>query len=147
MPAAGQGQVRGYDDDYPRAAQKHVQDAEVLLGQHRFDGAGYLAGYVVECVLKALIQVETPDVPKKHDLNALSREALDFAGLPGSRTARYVRQPELTRLPYGAPGWHETLRYARPGTIAGEHAAEWVKEARRLYEEVVVRMRLDGVIK
>ncbi|MDW8396565.1 MAG: HEPN domain-containing protein, partial [Anaerolineae bacterium] len=42
-------------DDYPRAALKHLEDAEALLKAHRYDGAGYHAGYVVECALKTLL--------------------------------------------------------------------------------------------
>lgn len=39
-------------DDYPEAALKHLQDADALVRGRRFDGAAYLAGYVVECALK-----------------------------------------------------------------------------------------------
>ena len=42
-------------DDYPDAAQKHLVDADLLFQAGRFDGAGYLTGYVVECVLKTYI--------------------------------------------------------------------------------------------
>ena len=37
-------------DDYPEAAGKHIEDADLLLQAQRFDGAGYLTGYVVECL-------------------------------------------------------------------------------------------------
>ena len=47
-------------DDYPEAALKHLLDADTLLKGRRFDGAAYLSGYVVECALKTLIQVESP---------------------------------------------------------------------------------------
>ena len=40
-------------DDFPGAASKHTLDSEVLLAAHSFDGAGYLAGYAVECTIKA----------------------------------------------------------------------------------------------
>ena len=33
-------------DDYPEAARKHLQDADVLFKSRRFDGAAYLAGCV-----------------------------------------------------------------------------------------------------
>jgi hypothetical protein len=45
-------------DDFPGAASKHVLDGEALLAANRFDGAGYLAGYAVECTTKTLVQVE-----------------------------------------------------------------------------------------
>ncbi len=45
-------------DDYPGAASKHVLDGEALLAAGRFDGAGYLAGYAVECAITTVAQVE-----------------------------------------------------------------------------------------
>ncbi|HSN99090.1 MAG TPA: hypothetical protein VLS89_12425 [Candidatus Nanopelagicales bacterium] len=44
-------------DDYPAAAAKHLDDARALLDAQRLDGAGYLAGYVVECSLRTVIMV------------------------------------------------------------------------------------------
>ena len=46
-------------DDYPEAASKHLEDATVLFAGTHADGAAYLAGYVVECALKTLIQAQT----------------------------------------------------------------------------------------
>lgn len=80
-------------DDHPDAAGKHLDDASVLLSAGRADGAAYLAGYVVECALKSLILVGAGR-PWGHDLNALGREALRLAALPGARSARYI--PRMT---------------------------------------------------
>ena len=44
-------------DDHPEAAGKHLSDASTLLTASRLDGAAYLAGYVVECSLKAVMLV------------------------------------------------------------------------------------------
>jgi HEPN domain-containing protein len=79
-------------DNYPRAASKHVLDSEALLAANRFDGAGYLAGYAVECTIKTLIQVQDKPL-QTHDLGALSRQALDLKALPGGRTATYITHP------------------------------------------------------
>jgi HEPN domain-containing protein len=38
-----------------RVAQQRLLDAQLLLGHGRTTGAVYLAGYAVECILKALI--------------------------------------------------------------------------------------------
>src|SRR5205085_11884417 len=40
---------------YYRAAKQRFEDAQLLLGAGRTTGAVYLAGYTVECVMKALI--------------------------------------------------------------------------------------------
>jgi len=135
-------------DDYPAATGKHLHDARVLLLSRRFDGAGYLAGYAVECVLKTLIWVEGHRVVRTHNLSDLSSTASVLASLPTQRTARYVKDAAVTTLKYGFPtGWEEKLRYTAPETISEVLATRWVQEAARLYTEVIVAMRLDGVIK
>ena len=68
-------------DDYPGAASKHLLDSEALLAASRFDGAGYLAGYAVECTIKTVIQVEKKP-PHDHDLGRLSRDALLLKPFP-----------------------------------------------------------------
>jgi len=134
-------------DNYPKAAEKHLDDARVLLTRGRFDGAGYLAGYSVECVLKTLIEVEHKGVPQIHDLSKLSLKASQLAAQQAQRTARYIKTPDVTSLQYGRPGgWEETLRYSPPGTVSQADAGAWVAEAERLHREVIVQMRLDGVI-
>lgn len=45
-------------DDFPAAAAKNLDDANALLAASRTDGAGYLAGYVRECSLKAVIVLD-----------------------------------------------------------------------------------------
>lgn len=130
-------------DDFPGAASKHVEDSEALLAVSRFDGAGYLAGYAVECTIKTVAQVEGKGL-RGHDLGKLSREALRLAALPG-RTARYLTHPSITTLAYGdPPGWMETIRYQAAGFVSEKDALAWVAEARRLHDEVIVQMRLNG---
>jgi hypothetical protein len=134
-------------DNYPEAAGKHAEDCQVLLSASRFDGAGYLAGYAVECVLKTLIQAEGAfPRPLRHHLDRLSQEAIRLAGLPSQRTMKYVTHPSVTTLTYGMPtGWEEKLRYEAPGIVSEATANAWVGEAQRLYREVIVAMKLDGV--
>jgi hypothetical protein len=84
----------------------------------------------------------------KHRLNDLSAEALRLAALPGSKTARYLTNPVLTTLHYGNPpaGWKEYLRYFPVATIPTVTAEQWVKEAERLYIEVIGELKKDGEI-
>lgn len=97
--------------------------------------------------MKTLIQVEAGRVPWIHDLGELSSRAVRLASVPKPRTARYVKSPVVTALKYGFPGgWEENLRYTAPGTISETLATEWFQEARRLHAEVIVPMKLDGVI-
>ena len=43
--------------DYASAAARHWEDAISLTQASRFDNSAYLAGYVVECSLKSLIEI------------------------------------------------------------------------------------------
>lgn len=140
------GGVKIVADNFPEAVKKHVFDSEALLSANRYDGAGYLAGYAVECTLKTLIWVETGGGVRDHNLNNLSSRALLLHSLPAQRTASYVKGSIITSLLYGSTGWRETLRYEAEGTVSGTDSKAWVSEARRLYDEIIVPMKLDGVI-
>ena len=134
-------------DNYPEAARKHVLDSEALLSASRYDGAGYLAGYAVECTLKTLIWVETGKGARDtHDLNILSSRALQLAGLPTQKTAAYAKGPMITSLPYGPAGWRETLRYEAEGTVTRADCEARVSEVRRLHDAVIIPMKFDGVL-
>lgn len=140
------GESRIVADNYPEAVRKHVVDSEALLQVNRYDGAGYLAGYAVECTLKTLIWVESGSGGGGHNLNALSTRALQLHGLPGQKTASYVKQAGITTLLYGPAGWRESLRYEPEGAVPQADSIAWVTEARRLHDEIIIPMKLDGVI-
>jgi hypothetical protein len=134
-------------DNYPEAASKHATDCRILHAKGRFDGAGYLAGYAVECVLKTLIWVESWPRISDHNLLRLSNEAMRLASLPTQKTAKYVTRPGVTMLKYKGPdGWRESLRYEAAGVVSETNAKAWVDEAQRLHKEVIVAMKLDGII-
>ena len=135
-------------DDYPEAARKHLDDARALLNAGRYDGAGYHAGYVIECALKTLLLVgHGRRQLRGHDLGALSQQAavLTVAGRPW--TARYIPNPP-PRLAYATPphGWKETMRYRAPGDLTQMQAKGWLNESERVYRATIVAMRKDGVI-
>ena len=44
-------------ESFSQAAGRHLQDAKILCEQERWDNAVYLAGYVVECSFKVLIEI------------------------------------------------------------------------------------------
>lgn len=139
--------ARGDREDYPEAAAKHLDDAEILLANGRHDNSAYLAGYVVECALKTLIRIEQVQT-WDHDLDRLSRRAEELAALPGARSARYspVRTPGHAIYDYLGGGWHEALRYCASGTFGQEEARSWLEEAEKVFAHVIVPLRLDGVI-
>jgi hypothetical protein len=74
-------------DDYPAAARKHLLDAGALVAAGRFDGAGYLAGYAVECSLRTIVMVGA-----YARRAALPHGDLRMALAPGSQTLKRYRR-------------------------------------------------------
>jgi hypothetical protein len=137
---------RSNGDDYPDAARKNLDDAQALLGAGRYDGAGYHAGYVVECALKTLLQKEA-QFSTKHNLRELSQKVVGLATAGNPGTARYIPNP-LPTLSYADPplGWKETMRYRSEGDLDRAAAEAWISESERVYRHVVQQMRNDGVV-
>ena len=132
-------------DDYPEAASKHLEDASRLLDARRYDGAAYHAGYVVECALKTIVQLEGGR-PYGH-LNVIGPNALQLASLPGARTARYAGQGvPAPAILHPTSGWQLGMRYWQEGRVPEATARAWQAEALIVYGQTVPRMRLDGVI-
>ncbi len=134
-------------DDYPEAARKHLDDAKALLTAARYDGAGYHAGYVVECALKTLLQADGAPA-RGHNLDALSNQVTALAVGGSPHTARYLPHPPPA-IAYATPpaGWQETMRYRAPGDLDQARAQFWVTEASRIYTQSVKEMWKDGVIR
>lgn len=134
-------------DDHPEAAKKHLKDSKVLMTAERYDGAAYLAGYVVECTFKTMIQIEEGTAQRIHDLSELSGNVLKLAATPGARTARYApKEPLWNTLCSSVDGWKVTMRYHPDGSIHTDKAQTWLREAEDTYNSIIIPMRLDGVI-
>lgn len=100
-------------------AEERVQEAAALLGAGKWSGAYYLAGYAIECGLKACIlaRVErTGEIFRDrkfaekcwtHNLE----ELLCLAGLEGDLGRDIQTNPSLSQHWARAKGWLETSRY------------------------------------
>jgi len=132
-------------DDHPDAAQKHLQDAGVLLAQQRPDGAAYLSGYVVECALKSLLVLETKPAPQHHKLQLLVPQVSMLATFAGAKTARYFGPATRGVLASAIGGWKPEMRYRAP-FMALSDAQGWHACAQSVFSETVHQMRLDGVL-
>ena len=78
--------------NFAQAAIRHWDSSRRLKEEGRLQDAAYLAGYVGECALKAvMVALDSPSAPKAygHDLEALSGDALDTAALFTSDMGRY----------------------------------------------------------
>ncbi len=107
--------------DLQALADVRIDEAQVLLGMTppRADGAYYLAGYSVECALKAAIaklnnQYDWPEkwfVTECHTHNILALVRL--AGLEAARAADAAANPALALNWSIVKDWSERSRYER----------------------------------
>ncbi len=132
-------------DDYPDAALKHLLDAQMLLGQSRADGAAYLSGYVVECALKSIWQLETRKPRHGHDLATLVQAASAVATVANAKTARYFKAATSGVASSAIAAWKPEMRYQSPNMSVGD-AHAWCYIADAVFMETVAEMRLDGVL-
>jgi HEPN domain-containing protein len=120
--------------DFQRMAAVRLADARVLLRGGRFEGCYYLAGYAVECGLKACIAKMTRryDFPEKaatleaytHDLAKLVRAA----GLEPSLKAESLRDPDFKLRWEAAKQWTEQSRYDSPDRGRAEELLDAVAD-------------------
>ena len=120
--------------DYYRVAKQRFEDAKFLMQNNRTTGAIYLAGYVVECMLKALLLSQ---IPKKrqpevveafksgrgHDLEWLSEQYHNAGGAPFGRDRSVVRAFQIV------VGWSSELRY-EPGMARPADANNFMEATR-----------------
>jgi HEPN domain-containing protein len=105
---------------FQQLADVRIDEAAVLLAQGKIDGAYYLAGYAVECGLKACLarrtnQHDFPPKPKfihdyySHDIERL----LKTADLTAQRDADAAADPDLEANWGMVKDWSEESRYER----------------------------------
>ena len=106
--------------DFQQLADVRIDEAAVLFAQGKYDGAYYLAGYAVECGLKACIALLTSqdDYPPKpkfiHDYYSHEIDKLvKTAGLTAQRDADSAADPDLEANWQVVKDWTEESRYER----------------------------------
>ncbi|MEC4812351.1 MAG: HEPN domain-containing protein [Scytonema sp. PMC 1069.18] len=134
-------------ESFSQAAARHLRDAQRLLNGQRWDNAVYLAGYVVECSFKVLVEIYIHQTAVKkygHDLTELQGKAIERIRmmypvlnlqLPASRTTGTVLDQN-----------HPARRYARSGLWSEIEAKDAVTRAEKIYCEIISRLILDGRI-
>jgi HEPN domain-containing protein len=104
--------------DIQKLTLERLKDAQAMLQKHRYSGAYYLCGYVIECALKACIAKQTQqfDFPPErkvieaiytHDLTKL----INSAGLEVLFREDRGKNKELERNWGAVKDWRETSRY------------------------------------
>ena len=127
------------------AAQKHLTDSSLLVEQKRFDNTAYLSGYVVECCLKALLDIDgMPSVKELgHELPLMAGNALmlGYALAPSRRRYNLAATPDLDLL---INTWKPDSRYEKENTTTAALAESRLRGAQAAYEQIGVAMILDG---
>lgn len=108
-----------YRKDFKILADLRVEDARVLLASGRFHGAYYLAGYAVECALKACISKKTKrfEFPAKpehiHKLYSHKlKELMKLADLDGHLETDIRKNRVLADNWLTVRDWTEESRYS-----------------------------------
>ncbi len=150
-------------DDYPGAAKKHLDDAHALTTAKRFDGAGYLTGYVVECALRTVVLMgefarHVPLVPGRLEAELKRPDAYKYVKVAADVARATARDHDLVELAKVAStytaalrshsavyapsidttkppfgAWTFHLRYHADGGVLQADAAAWLAEAEALY--------------
>ena len=113
-------------------AERRRGDASVLLQKKRYDGAVYLGGYVIECLLKAAIcqwigAERLPERYMTHDLNWLREQAA------------LVMEPRLRKSWRDVAIWDVTARYSSQ-VISAQSARQFINAM-----EVIRRWLLEVI--
>lgn len=101
-------------------AAKRIREARVLLRAREYDGAYYLAGYAVECALKAKIakgckRYEFPDMRRAKQVWTHSvKDLVNLAGLTTQLAARLNASPRFKANWGYVVKWGPDERYGQP---------------------------------
>jgi len=141
--------------DYPIAAHRHYNDAELLYNKSRWANADQLYGIAVECALKAIMiglgaQVNsvTGDLTKhkkhlQHNNPAkdLWQEFISFS--QGPKGAKYIGL-----LPPSNPfhNWAIEQRYSDGSVFDEAWVAPHQKATKKILFEILTEAQLDGMI-
>lgn len=111
-----------YRKDFKALADLRIAEAKVLLGGRKEQGAYYLAGYAVECALKACIAKKTKRFqfpPKAEDIREVYSHKLEklveAAGLKDQRDRELKSNPSFAANWNTVKDWTEESRYKTTG--------------------------------
>ena len=128
-------------EDFSSAASRHLRAATQLVAGHVADDSAYLAGYVAECGIKAVI-LKAGLRFKRHVHELSSPQLLLAADLSfAARRFPLDLDPDLAEI---QTTWTTDLRYVRTGAISQQQAEEILKRAQAVFARTIGKMVLDG---
>ncbi len=114
---------------YYRAGKQRFEDAQLLLREERTTGGVYLAGYTVECLLKALILASVATHLRHRPLREFHGNRGHSMEWLGGLYRRHVRSSvprDITRHLSRLAAWSTDLRYTT-GLIRRREADEFIE--------------------
>jgi HEPN domain-containing protein len=132
-------------EDFFSSALRHFEDSSRLHTMGRIDESAYLAGYVIECGLKKLLEVHRGTSARGygHDLRGMTTQGLALAALLAPASARY-RIDGIAALAPAMSYWGPDLRYRTSGDVTLSDASLMLEAARDIVRVVLVSLLLDG---
>ncbi len=121
-------------NDLQSLSRTRLAEAKILLGAGRPDGAYYLAGYAVECALKACIARRTQrhDFPDKKSVDASYthnlKDLIKVANLEEAREEEADRNPIFRGNWDLTQEWSEHSRYLRHGSEMARQLVEAIAD-------------------
>jgi len=109
--------------DFQKLSRIRLREAKVLLDNNCYEGAYYLAGYAVECALKACVtkQIRRYDFPDRKFVSSIYThslvELMKLAGLESDFQQRKMNQVFNSNWTT-VKDWSEELRYRHGITAA-----------------------------
>jgi HEPN domain-containing protein len=119
---------------YWRAAKQRAEDADMLLQGGRTTGAVYLAGYTVECFLKALILAgAAPRLRQKllSDFRGGRAHNLEWLSVLYRRHVRLAIPRQVAEHLTRAASWTTNLRY-ETGALNKRDADDFMESVRTI---------------
>lgn len=122
---------------YADSALRHSADADVLTTGCRFQGAGYLIGFAVECAIKSTIAAARPaaGVPQVHLPQLIEGAKKALKGRRKHAMFTVLEQVDFMR------NWTIEIRYASDGLVDEEQLRRWRADANRALAAANLRRR------
>jgi hypothetical protein len=114
---------------YCRAAKQRFDDAQLLLRADRTTGAVYLAGYTVECFLKALVLASVaPGLRRQlmRSFHGARAHDIEWLGALYRRHVGIAMPRDISRHLSRVASWSTDLRYMT-GTMKSREADEFLE--------------------
>lgn len=118
-------------DDFLRLSERYLTGAEILLDKREYDSAYYLAGYSVECLIKAVIckNVKAGEFPPKNTNKIYSHEIdqlIEAADLQGNLDFDKERSKSLKESYLVLKDWNPKESRYQHGVVDQKKAEDFL---------------------